>query len=189
MAEWLKRTQGRALEENSARGALHGVSTCMCARSYAVADQSVLRARTLVHFHTSISRQLPDFCLTGTQKEEPSGLHTRDELKTIAKVTPQHGLAKLKQDLAELEDYIPWNAVVPSWSGRRGAWARKTRDCKDTLLVARQLSILEEAIVSFAFDREWRGNSHAEWHDELMKETNPSQAAAERKRMSLPFLA
>ena len=53
---------------------------------------------------------------------------------------------KLKQDLQELEDYIPWNAVVATWGNKRGAWARKTRDCKDTRAVTKQLELLEQAI-------------------------------------------
>lgn len=88
---------------------------------------------------------------------------------------PQHGLSRLKQDLLELEDYIPWNAVVTRWGGKRGMWARKIRECKDANAVARQLITLEQAIVWHAFEDSWRQSAREKWSKELQKETNPAQ--------------
>ena len=76
-------------------------------------------------------------------------------------IAAQRALAKLKSDLAELEDYIPWNAVVPSWGNRRAAWARKVRDCPDVQAVAKQLQALEQALHAHSFEESWRGSSRA----------------------------
>lgn len=89
----------------------------------------------------------------------------------------QNNLLTLKRDVQELEDYIPWNVVVPKWSTSRSAWARKTRDCQDTSGVAKQLIVLEQAIVDHAFEEEWRQGIRARWEADLLKESCPSQVS------------
>ena len=108
MAEWLKRTQGKALEEEAARAGVDANE----APAPAPAASSSSKAKA-------------------TSKTE------------------NKNLAKLKADLTELEDYIPWNAVVPSWGNRRSAWARKVRECPNAWAVAKQVLLLEQALVSW----------------------------------------
>ena len=102
VAEWLKRTQGRALE-------------------------------------------------AGSKSTSNDVKATKAELKSkpVSKLSKAEAgaLSQLKQDLTELEDYIPWNAVVPSWGTRRAAWARRVKECEVANEVAKQLSLLEQALV------------------------------------------
>jgi hypothetical protein len=56
------------------------------------------------------------------------------------------GLQKLKLDLLELEDYIPWNAVATNWANRRTVWARRLRECPDTSGVIKHLLQLEQHV-------------------------------------------
>lgn len=79
---------------------------------------------------------------------------------------------KLKADLLELENYIPWTAVCSSWGARRTAWARRTQECHDAQAVGKQLSALEAAIIEGAFEPEWRRAVSSEWRQELLEETN-----------------
>ena len=66
-------------------------------------------------------------------------------------------LNKLREDVRELEDYIPWNAVVPSWGGKRSAWARKLKESPDVQAVGQHLTALEAALVDHAMAPGWRG--------------------------------
>ena len=60
-------------------------------------------------------------------------------------VAEARALTKLKEDLGELEDYIPWNAVVPSWGSRRSQWAKKIKESTDVAAVGKLLLALEQA--------------------------------------------
>ena len=130
VAEWLKRTQGRALE-------------------------------------------------AGSKSTSNDVKATKAELKSkpVSKLSKAEAgaLSQLKQDLTELEDYIPWNAVVPSWGTRRAAWARRVKECEVANEVAKQLSLLEQALVEPALLPSWRSDVHAEWLEELLCETSSSQ--------------
>ena len=130
VAEWLKRTQGRALEAGS-KSSTNDVKAA---------------------------------------KAEPKP-------KPVSKLSKAEAgaLSQLKQDLTELEDYIPWNAVVPSWGTRRAAWARRVKECEVANEVAKQLSLLEQALVEPALLPSWRSEVHAEWLEELLCETRSSQ--------------
>ena len=86
-----------------------------------------------------------------------------------------HGMAKLKADLIELEDYIPWNAVTATWANRRTLWARKLKECTDAPSVAKHLLQLEAALNSVSFCPEWRdGGVRDEWAEELTREVRAS---------------
>ena len=76
---------------------------------------------------------------------------------------------KLKEDLAELENYIPWNAVVGSWDGKRLKWASKLRDSTTVQEVAVHLLALEGALVSKALEASWQ-ESRDEWASDVGKE-------------------
>ena len=87
-----------------------------------------------------------------------------------------HGMAKLKADLLELEDYIPWNAVTATWANRRTLWARKLKECTDAQSVAKHLMQLEAALNSVSFCPEWRdGGVRDEWAEELTKEVRATK--------------
>ena len=81
-------------------------------------------------------------------------------------------LNKLREDVRELEDYIPWNAVVPSWGGKRSAWARKLKESPDVQAVGQHLTVLEAALVDHAMEPGWRGESRDEWVADIASETS-----------------
>ena len=81
-------------------------------------------------------------------------------------------LNKLREDVRELEDYIPWNAVVPSWGGKRSAWARKLKESPDVQAVGQHLTALEAALVDHAMEPGWRGESRDEWVADIASETS-----------------
>ena len=134
VAEWLKRTQGRALQLQSSRA------------------QSSNNARAA-----------------------GPGPGTNDEAAPKLSASESRALNKLKEDLSELENYIPWNAVVANWGNRRAQWARRVKECPDTASVGKQLLILEAALLDAAFDAEWRADTNRdEWADEVGEEQSPS---------------
>ena len=83
----------------------------------------------------------------------------------------QKAFAKLKADLTELEDYIPWQAVTASWGNRRNAWARRVRECADVPSVAKQVQLLEQALMTHALEPVWRTDVVHEWVVDLLQET------------------
>ena len=85
------------------------------------------------------------------------------------------GLGKAKEDILELEDYIPWNVVVPTWGGRRMQWAKRTKECRDVASVAKQLIDLEKALQPHAFEAGWKESGRNDWVAELQRETSPYQ--------------
>ena len=75
-------------------------------------------------------------------------------------------LHRLKEDLRELEDYIPWNAVITNWGSRRTQWARRLKDSEDVQSVGKHLLALEQALVDAAMAASWRPETRDEWAEE-----------------------
>lgn len=89
-------------------------------------------------------------------------------------------LNKLIEDLLELENYIPWNAVVSVWGCKRAAWARRVRACTDLLSVIRQIIALEESMCPYAFDPAWRKGDRDNWRVTLLSSTVPKKVGLTR---------
>ena len=97
------------------------------------------------------------------------------------KASTEQSVRRLKQDLLELETYIPWTAVSSAWQSKRAAWERKTceadrgrRDTSTARLhdgvaprprhrcaagdagcVVQQLLALERFLLPCAFEARW----------------------------------
>jgi hypothetical protein len=136
VAEWLKRTQGRALKEQSAKSG----------RSQpAAAGSGEAKAR---------AKPAPKPTSTSQGKQEAKAL------------------TRLKEDLIELENYVPWNAVVSSWGSKRGQWGKKLEECTDVASIARHLATLEQALLAHSLEPEWRASNRDEWTADLLKESS-----------------
>ena len=81
--------------------------------------------------------------LTLSESKMPSSTSKQTTGKPKGVKTEAKMLELLKQDLIELETYIPWQAVPASWGHKRNAWARKTNESIDINAVGKQLLILE----------------------------------------------
>ena len=99
------------------------------------------------------------------------------KLPKLSKAEQKH-LGKLKADVTELEDYIPWQAVSAAWGNRRNAWARRVRECPDANAVAKQVNLLEQALVGHALLPDWRSEAREEWSEELLAETSAEKVRA-----------
>lgn len=151
VAEWLKRTQGRDIEKGlRSTGSGPGRTEKPPPRVEAIASSKRSKDRSVLGDEMLASPRVPR---ASTLLEETA-------------------LKKLRDELLELEDYIPWNAVVSSWTSKRTSWARRTRECLDARAVSRQLVVLESALTSNALEPEWRGSIRDEWAAELAKETD-----------------
>ena len=136
VAEWLKRTQGRALQEQSKQQSANSSFTSATAATHSSGGDQVRK-------------------LTAADSR---------------------ALNKLKDDVNELENYIPWNAVVNSWGNRRTQWARRLKECPDVTAVAKQLVALEAALLDVAMVDEWRADDNSkEWAEEVTNERSASK--------------
>ena len=104
-------------------------------------------------------------------------------------------MRRLKQDLLELETYIPWTAVSSAWQSKRAAWERKTceaergrRDtstarlhdgvtvahgrceAEDAGCVVQQLLVLERFLLPCAFEARWSAGT--EWRARLLRQNS-----------------
>ena len=181
IAHWLKQAQSRAMATSSE------------AKKPGGRDDAPARRCRWPASHPARSLFAADAPSPGTSSKSPpkepkAGRGARDGRgggrvgggggkSTMSAASIKQGLAKLKSDLLELENYIPWNAVNSSWSGKRAGWARRTKDCKDTQATGKQLLMLEQAIVPNAFEGDWP-NQRSEWQSELHSETNPDEVRA-----------
>ena len=159
VAEWLKRTQGEAAE----RVASISKANAGTATSAAVHGQSA-----------------------GQHAQDPKSIEGGAKIMGIV-ASPDSGcsaklpmadaraLNKLKEDLRELEDYVPWNAVVPSWGSRRAQWARRLKESPGVQTVARHLIMLEEALMENALHASWRVEMREDWAEEVMGEVSPQK--------------
>lgn len=169
VAEWLKRTQAKAAEAHQAK-ALEASGSKPSAETSGASKSSSAKVCATTSSATTSSASKSSAAKGSTSKSSGA--------KPNINKAEQAALARLKQDLAELESYIPWNAVVSSWDGRRAAWARKVRDCDRAAAVAKQLSTLESALVEYALLPEWRSSIVAEWREELLAENSSDKVLA-----------
>ena len=159
VAEWLKRTQGEAAERASSGPKPKAAGGASSAKSSARGGGG-----------------------------GGSGGGAASNKSNKSEASESKALVKLKEDLAELENYIPWNAVVGSWDGKRLKWASKLRDSTTVQEVAVHLLALEGALVSKALEASWQ-ESRDEWASDVGKEGSAHKVRHARARTAcLPRL-
>ena len=174
VAEWLKRTQGRAMDSSKGGGGGGGGSSSRSSGGGGSSSKSGGGGGGGSSSKSGVGGG-------GGGGESSSSAKPEPKPKTKLSKAEASAMSKLKQDLIELEDYIPWNAVVPAWGNKRTAWARRTKECESVPAVAKQLNLLEQALVEPALLPEWRNEVHAEWLEELTSESK-SEAVLELLR-------
>lgn len=160
VAEWLKRTQGKALQEQKKQHA-------------ALTAKSSFAPRPKASIASGLAVPTSSAGSSATTAEAQK-----------ASAADQRALAKLKDDLHELENYVPWNAVVMSWGGRRAQWSKRLNECPDVSSVAKQLVALEAALLDAAVSDDWRSDgSRDEWVEEVLEERSPNKLRALLREM------
>jgi len=95
-------------------------------------------------------------------------------------------LFKLIEDLLELENHVPWRAVMPVWGSKRAAWARRTRECTEVAAVAEHVNILVDAMVADSFIPQWRDEVREKWRGELLRETDARKVRGPFSTLATP---
>jgi len=158
VAEWLKQAQARAL---SANGAQHrGASSSASSKGSGKAAKASQSAKA------SPSGGASAKAATSREGSTPSG----KGVQACGKASKEQSLRRLKQDLLELETYIPWTAVSSAWQSKRAAWERKTCEAEDAGCVVQQLLVLERFLLPCAFEARWSAGT--EWRARLLRQNS-----------------
>lgn len=185
IAEWVKRTQSKAHEEASAAkkpkpapAAPHGGSSTSVAAGKKSLPPPSAGKRPVGRPAGTGGGSSSAHAAAGPSSSAPPGKKHKGSQSKAAKEREE--LEAVKKDLGELEDYVPWGVVVPSWSSRRTAWAKKLKLCDSVELVGRQLVILEAALVPHALEAGWRSDgTRDDWRAEVLEEVETAEIMME----------
>mmetsp|Transcript_7326 Transcript_7326/g.24251 ORF Transcript_7326/g.24251 Transcript_7326/m.24251 type:complete len:356 (-) Transcript_7326:23-1090(-) len=157
VAEWLKQAQARAL---SANGAQHrGASSSVSSKGSGKAAKASQPAKASPSGGASAK--------AATSRESTPG---GKGVQAGGKASTEQSVRRLKQDLLELETYIPWTAVSSAWQSKRAAWERKTCAAGDAGCVVQQLLALERFLLPCAFEARWSAGN--EWRARLLRQNS-----------------